>query len=335
VRIKTRPIDEVDSIILRTLLAESRTSFTELAKKCGISVTAIIRRYARLKKTGIIAGEHMYLNPLSLGYESIAEIGILTGLENQQKVAESLIANSSIKVITAGFAALGKYDAYCLLMAKKLNELTELVRRIDIKPYVKNLDVLIFADLWNNPWHPENIVVKPSKQEDPISNVNRLRKKFEPVILDDTDKIIIKALMENSRVAFNDIAEKLKISTANVIQRYHVLREKNVLNLSSISVDLCKLGYKAITDSYIKVENSGTLPEIQAQLLQIPNLAFCAEFVGGVYDIRVAVIASDFQDVFHLKQRIFSIKNIKSAEFYLHEVPVPWPNDFMGQNLAI
>ena len=82
-----RQIDEADSIILKTLLAESRTSFTELAKICGISVTAVIRRYGRLKKTGIILGEHMHLNPLSLGYESVAEVGILTGLENQKKVS--------------------------------------------------------------------------------------------------------------------------------------------------------------------------------------------------------------------------------------------------------
>lgn len=275
----------------------------------------------------------MYLNPLSLGYESMAEAGILTGLGNQKKVAESLRANSSVKLAGVGPAALGKYDVYCLLAAKKLNELTELVRRIDIKPYVKNLDVLIFADLWNNPWHPENIVVKPSEHEDAISIANRSRKEFEPALLDDMDKTIVKALMENSRVAFKDVAEKLKISTANVIRRYRFLREKNILNLSSISVDLCKLGYKAIVDSYIKVENRGTLREVKGQILLIPNAIFCAEFVGGAYDIRVAVIASDFQDVFNLRNRIYAIKNIKSAEFYLHEIPCPWPEDFMGQNL--
>jgi hypothetical protein len=81
------------------------------------------------------------------------------------------------------------------------------------------------------------------------------------------------------------------------------------------------------------VENRGTLPEIQAQLLQIPNLSYCAEFVGGVYDIRVAITVSDFQEVFLLKKRIFSIKKIKSAEFYLHDVAVPWPGDIIGPGL--
>jgi DNA-binding Lrp family transcriptional regulator len=269
-----------------------------------------------------------------MGYESVAEVGILTGLENQKKVAEMLKANSSVKILTIGTDAVGKYDAYCLLMARKLNELTELVRRIDIKPYVKSLDVLIFADLWDNPWHPENMVVNPSAYGDQISIVNRSRKKIEPVLLEnDIDKIIAKTLMENSRTAFKDIAAKLKISTATVIQRYRFLREKNVLNLSSITVDLCKLGYQAIVDSYIKVENRGNLHEVKAQLLQMPNVTFCAEFVAGAYDIRAAVIALDFRDIFNLKKRIYAIKNIKSAEFYLHEIPIPWLDDFMGQSL--
>jgi DNA-binding Lrp family transcriptional regulator len=60
-------IDTADSIILKTLLTESRTSFTELSELCDISITSVIRRYTNLKKRGIIVGEHMHLNPLSVG----------------------------------------------------------------------------------------------------------------------------------------------------------------------------------------------------------------------------------------------------------------------------
>jgi Lrp/AsnC family transcriptional regulator, regulator for asnA, asnC and gidA len=290
----------------------------------------VIRRYKRLKKTGIIVGEHMYLNPLSVGYESIAEVGIMTDLADKEKVAETLKNKPSIKIS----GSLGKYDMYGLLLARKLNELNELVQQIDIKPYVKSVDVLIFADLWKNPWHPENLVIKPFEQEKNISSTNKSPKKFETICLvDDIDKSIAKALMQNSRTPFNEIAEKLNISTANVIQRYHLLREKNVLNLSTITVDLPKLGYKAIADSYIKVTNRGTLNDVETQLLQIPNATFCAKYVGGTYDLRVAVTVSDFNDVFFLKKQICSIKNIKNAEFYIFENPGPWIGDIIGQTL--
>ena len=157
--------------------------------------------------------------------------------------------------------------------------------------------------------------------------------KFEQVPLDDIDIRILKALMENSRVGFNEIAEKLKISTANVIKRYHFLREKNVLNLSSVTLDLSKLGYNAIADIYIKVENRSTMPEVEAQLLQIPNLTFCAKYVGGAYDMRIAVIISDLNDFFVLKKRVYSIKSIQRAEFYLFGPIPPWPMDIISQTL--
>jgi Lrp/AsnC family transcriptional regulator for asnA, asnC and gidA len=312
-------------------LQESRTSFTELAKICGISVTAVIRRYSLLKKTGIITGEHMYLNPLSVGYESIAEVGItVTDLADREKVIERLRTKRHVIILGP---ALGKYDIYGILLARKLNELSEIVQSIDIKPYVKNLDVLIFADLWNSPWHPENLMVKPSEQKNMIPRANRLQRKFEQVPLDDIDIRILRALMENSRVGFNEIAKKLKISTANVIKRYHFLREKNVLNLSSVTLDLSKLGYNAITDIYIKVENRSTMPEVEAQLLQTPNLTFCAKYVGGAYDMRIAVIISNLNDFFGLKERVYSTKSIQRAEFYLFGPTPPWPYDYISQYL--
>jgi DNA-binding Lrp family transcriptional regulator len=77
-----------------------------LARICGVSSTAAIRRYSRLRENGVIVGEHMHLNPLSLGYDSIAEVGILTDLENLTKVADMLKTKLSIRLVNS---ALGKY----------------------------------------------------------------------------------------------------------------------------------------------------------------------------------------------------------------------------------
>ena len=275
----------------------------------------------------------MYLNPLSVGYESIAEIGIMTDLADKEKVAQVLSKRHSSKITAFTVTALGKYNIYGLIRARKLDELTQLVQMIDVKPFTKSLDILIFADLWKNPWHPENLVVKPSQLENFVIKTRKSTPNFEYVTLDEIDKQIMKMLMENSRIPFKDIAEKIKISTKNVIQRYQSLRKKNVLNLSSISIDLFKLGYNAILDIYINVDNRGTMFEVEAHLLQIPNLTFCAKFVGGAYDLRVAIILATFEDVFRLKKQINSIQNIKRTEFYIHEIDFPWPNDIVGLSL--
>ena len=69
---------------------------------------------------------------------------------------------------------------------------------------------------------------------------------------------------------------------------------------------------------------------VEKKLLQIPNLVFCAKFVGGAYDFRTTTIVADFEDVFHLKKQISEIENIKTAEFYLQEVPSSWTTDFFS-----
>ncbi len=307
---------------------DSRSSFTELSKLCNISVTAVAKRYARLKKAGIILGEHMYLNPLSVGYESIAEIGIQADLADKEKIIELLKTKPVVRMA----APIGKYDICGLLFARRFHELSALVQQIDIKPFVKSLDVLIFTDLWDNPWHPENLLIQPlekaTEKRDP-----KPRTTFVPIKMDDIDLGICRALMKDSRTPFKALSEKLGISTSNIIERYHLLRDRKVLNLSSIKVDLSKLGYKANVDSYIRVRNRGNLPEVEAQLLQIPNLTFCAKFVGGAYDIRVAVNVRDFNDLNSLKKDIYSIENIKNAEFYIFAYSCCWPDDFIGKTL--
>ncbi|MCW4018533.1 MAG: AsnC family transcriptional regulator [Candidatus Bathyarchaeota archaeon] len=273
----------------------------------------------------------MFLDPLSLGYESIAEIGIITDLADKAKVIEFLSNKPSVKLSQS----LGKYNVYGLVAVRKLGELSNAVQRIDYKPFVKGIDLLIYTDLWNNPWHPENLIINSSQPNELKESIKKPepQPQFEGASIDETDKRIAKMLMENSRTTFKEIAEKTKISINNVIQRYQSLREKRVLNLSTISVDLFKLGYNAVTNCYIKVENRGALPEVEAQILQIPNASFCGKFVGGVYDLRVAVTVKDFEDVFQFKKRIQTIRDIKTAEFYIDNITSSWPGDFIGNTL--
>lgn len=282
-----------------------------------------MKRYARLKKDGIIVGEHMHLNPLSLGYEIKAEIGLLlTDRANKEKFIELIKNKPYIRVVTA----IGKYDVRCQVLAKKLSELSGILQRIEIKPYVNSLEVLLYAEPYNSSWYPENLLVRPEEKSQ-TSKCSSRQKNFETIKLDKKDLGIIKALVENSRTPFNNIAESIEISTATVIKRYRYLREKNVLNLSSISINPLKLGYQGITDSYIKVKNTENFSDVEEQLLQIPNLTYCAKFVGGLYDLRVGVVTSDLDDFFEIRAKINAIDNIKRAEFYIMEKQLFWIHD--------
>ena len=326
---KTKPLDENDSLILENLLLDSRMSFKDLAEKCGISSTAVIRRYTRLREEGIILGHQMHLNPLSVGYESIAEVGILTELADKKGVKEALEEKGNF---LGGLISLGKYDIYGNLFAKKIEDLNRLIQRIDIKQYVKSLDVLIFSDLGNSPWHPENLLVKPSQILESISKRDRAWEKSEPVTVDKTDLYIIRALNSDSRTPFKEIASNLNAAVSSIIQRYHHLKAKNAWTLSTLIINTSKLGYKANADIYIRLTHRSTLPDVETHLLEIPNLTFLAKYVGGAYDLRAAIVVSDFEDFFKVKDKILAIPNISKVEFYFIKIPAGahWLYDRIG-----
>ncbi len=57
---------------MRILQRDGRNPFTDIAKKRKVYTDAIIRRFNKMKKMGIISGTTVLLNPKKLGYEHIA-----------------------------------------------------------------------------------------------------------------------------------------------------------------------------------------------------------------------------------------------------------------------
>ena len=69
-------IDSINALIIKELLRDSRKSFTEIAKKIGITSTAVRNRYLNLKKLGIIIGSTILINPRALDYNCYGFLGI-------------------------------------------------------------------------------------------------------------------------------------------------------------------------------------------------------------------------------------------------------------------
>jgi len=69
-------MDERDATILNALIADSRTSFVELAKRLRITEAAVRKRVKNLEQSGIIQHFTVRVDPSVLGYNSVAIVGI-------------------------------------------------------------------------------------------------------------------------------------------------------------------------------------------------------------------------------------------------------------------
>jgi Lrp/AsnC family leucine-responsive transcriptional regulator len=67
---------DVDHALLAALAREGRASYTELAEKVGLSVSAVHQRVRRLEQRGLITGYRAMLQPKALGLPLTAFVSI-------------------------------------------------------------------------------------------------------------------------------------------------------------------------------------------------------------------------------------------------------------------
>jgi Lrp/AsnC family transcriptional regulator for asnA, asnC and gidA len=315
-------IDETDAKILKALLKEARASFTEISKDCEISVNSVRKRYKRLCKVGIINGAIMQVNPRSLGYKCVANIGIITSREDESKVIEFLRSKPYTRV--AFINVFERTNIAAIISLHEFDELPEAMRDIEANPLIKHANAFV----WNKVSgldYPENLVLTPSmikteKEPHPKHNATNL----EMAKIDKTDRQIARILSQNARIPFIKIAQELNISTKNVIQRYNKLRG-SVLSSSAITVNLKKLGYNAAAHILIKVAKSSKTPEIYTKLLQIPNLITVMEVFGVECNLFPIVVLRDYEELFEVKEQIGKIQDIEQLDIILAKPYYAWP----------
>ncbi|HEX9261188.1 MAG TPA: Lrp/AsnC family transcriptional regulator [Candidatus Bathyarchaeia archaeon] len=314
-------IDEIDAKILKTLLRDSRTSFTKMAEECKITVGAVRMRYKRLWKDGVINGEITLVNPHALGYDYAVDLGIVTNVENEKEVSEYL-KNKQYKHM-AVVGPFGRYNVFAVAVFHNIQELAEIIQDVKSHPKVKHVEELIWAEAVHME-HMENLIFEPLSEihdsiEHPIPPIiNREKAK-----MDQTDKQIAKILTLNARTPFKKIAEKLGISTKNVIQRYKKLKQ-TVLSTSTITVDLKKLGFQAFAFFFIKVNNRSKIPEIYSKLLDIPNVVVAFKTLGP-YDLHGTIFLTSFDKLFEKTAQMRRIPGIDSAEIHIAPAWETWP----------
>ena len=129
-------LDERDRRILEELMRNARVSYTELAKRLGISDVAVIKRVRRLEQQGVIKRYTIEVNPRSLGYRVVSYTGIDVEPEHLLEVAEELKKKPYVRRLSI---TSGDHDLMAVIWARDSEELRRIHEEIARLPGVKRI----------------------------------------------------------------------------------------------------------------------------------------------------------------------------------------------------
>lgn len=122
-------LDEIDHRILDMLIDNTRTPFTDIAKKLLISAGTVHVRVKKMEDAGIIRGSSLTLDYIKLGYSFIAYVGVF--LKNTSQTKFVLERISEIPYVTVAHITTGKFNIFCKIRARDTTHAKDVIFMVD------------------------------------------------------------------------------------------------------------------------------------------------------------------------------------------------------------
>ncbi|MBL1386124.1 MAG: transcriptional regulator AsnC [Colwellia sp.] len=132
--------------------------------------------------------------------------------------------------------------------------------------------------------------------------------------IDNLDKQILHALMENARTAYAELAKRFNVSAGTIHVRVEKLKQAGIITGTQLSIDTKRLGYDVCCFIGINLNNARDYPETLIKLEALEEVVE-AYYTTGNYSIFIKVMAKSIdhlQDV--LINKIQAIEAIQSTE---------------------
>ena len=127
------------------------------------------------------------------------------------------------------------------------------------------------------------------------------------VNMDEIDISVLKQLVEDARLSYNELARRIGVAVGTVVSRIHSLERQGVIKGYSAILDPEKMGFD-VTAIIEIIISKGKLLEVEEEVAKNPN-------VYGVYDVTGAsdaIVIARFKNRQELSK---FIKSLLSSDF--------------------
>ena len=127
-------MDELNLKLLQILSEDGRKSYRSISEQLKKSPITIKNHIEEMEETGVIKSYGVQIDYEKLGYDIIALIELTISKGKMLEIEQDLAQNPNIFAV---YDITGEYDALILARFKNKGELSEMIKKIHISPYVK------------------------------------------------------------------------------------------------------------------------------------------------------------------------------------------------------
>jgi DNA-binding Lrp family transcriptional regulator len=134
--------------------------------------------------------------------------------------------------------------------------------------------------------------------------------------LDDLDRGILRALIADGGLNAKEVGERVGLSQPAAWRRIRRLEEAGVIRGRRVLLDRTKLGYPVVVFLGIRLAGRGrvSVEDFERAVQAIPEVQV-VQYVLGIYDYRLKVVARDLADFERiLRRRIMTLPGVGSVE---------------------
>jgi len=138
-------LDQLDRSILKILLNDANTPYTDVARELEVSSGTIHVRMKRMAEIGVVQGARLIVSPNMLGFDICAFVGIY--LEKGTAYRSAVEAMREIEEVVELHYTTGNYGMFAKLICRDTQHLREVLNeQIQLIPGVQRTETFISLD---------------------------------------------------------------------------------------------------------------------------------------------------------------------------------------------
>jgi DNA-binding Lrp family transcriptional regulator len=281
-------MDEVDEAIVELLEVDGRLTHREIARTVGLSRSAAAARMQRLMASGQVVVRGV-VHPAVIGRGTLAHVG-LTVRGPAAPIATAIALRDDVPFLSL---TSGQHGLVAEVRAASPRELDRTVSELRALDGVVGVDTLTYVEMIR----------------DVVGPVGDVRTE-----VDDLDLALLRALQEDGRASYVELATVVGLSPAGARRRVVRLLDAQVVRIGAV---VRHSGQDRQSAMGFGIGLSGDHHKVVAQLAAMPSVIFVARTLGR-FDVLVTVRAFSSAQLVECLDTVRDLADVNAVESWVH-----------------